>query len=649
MIICFHRLEPTKTFLSGIFLLLSISLNGQLSFEYDTIRIREVIITSQRTPFESRGFKKKTIDSAVISNYTHKNLAELLIQYSNIAIKSYGTGGSATPSFRGTGASHTRLTWNSINLNNPMLGQADLSLIPAGLIDEVNIYYGSSSMPAGSGGIGGMINLETKPVWRKETLLSFNPGTGSPGQYSGLLKVRTGNINFQSVTKAYFQYAENNFRYLNSVSSADPVWETRNNNQTLQKGFLQELYYRKINNVLSARVWYQSADRNLPSSILIQQPDKNENQSDKSVRTMISYDAYRGGAEYFLTGSFSASRLDYSNKLASIDSRNMSESVILKGGLINRPVEFIRTKVILDNEYTFVKSENYGAEKAGRNVASFTAIAELNSAGRIGATLLIREIMHGNTFLIPDFSSGLQVRITEGSDYFFKANYSRNSKLPSMNDLFWQPGGNPSLDNESANMVEIIYEMEQTLSPTLNSKFDISVYHNAIKDMIQWRPGNYSYWMADNIKNVNTSGLESSASINYTHNRISSSLNLSYAYTKATTTGSDILNDESVGKQLIYVPENQANASLRLTYLNLYSSWITGFTGMRYTSADNTSYLPGYILNSFSTGYLLHHKGNSYNINLTADNIFNKSYETISYYPQPGRTYSIKLLIQFLK
>ena len=649
MIICFHKPALTITFLAGILLLLSIPLNGQLSFEHDTIRIREVIITSQRIPFESMGFKKSTIDSSLISNYTHETLAELLMQHSNITIKSYGTGGSATPSFRGTGASHTRLTWNSISLNNPMLGQADLSLIPAGLIDEVNIFYGSSSMPAGAGGIGGMINLETKPVWRKETMLSFNPGSGSFGQYSGLLKARTGNINFQSVTRVYLQYAENNFRYLNRVSSAEPVWETRNNNQTLQKGFLQELYYRKTNNVLSARVWYQSADRNLPSSILIQQPDKNENQSDESVRTMINYDAYRGRAEYFLTGSFSASKLDYSNKLASIDSRNMSESVILKGGLINRPVEFIRTKVVLDNEFTFVKSENYGAEKAGRNVTSFTAMAELNSAGRVGATLLFREIMHGNKFLIPDFSTGLQIRITEGSDYFFKANFSRNSKLPSMNDLFWQPGGNPSLENESATTVEIIYEMEQALSPPLNCKFDISVYHNAINDMIQWRPGNYSYWIADNVKNVNTSGLESSASLNYTHNRISSSLNLSYAYTRATTTGSDILNDGSVGKQLIYVPENQANASLRFSYLNLYSSWISGFTGMRYTTADNTSYLPGYILNSFSTGYSLHHKGNSYNINLTADNIFNTSYETISYYPQPGRTYSIKLLVQFLK
>ena len=45
-----------------------------------------------------------------------------------------------------------------------MLGQSDLALIPAGLIDDIQINYGGASMPFNSGGIGGIINLETRPV-----------------------------------------------------------------------------------------------------------------------------------------------------------------------------------------------------------------------------------------------------------------------------------------------------------------------------------------------------------------------------------------------------------------------------------------------------------------------------------------------------
>lgn len=644
-----RRNLTVKVFKTVILILFSISLKAQMSYENDTIKISEVIITSKNVPSDLIGYKNITIDSSVISNFSHETLAELLVKSSTIFIKSYGLGGSATPSFRGTGASHTQLQWNNIIINNPMLGQPDLSLIPAGLIDAIDIYHGGSSVAAGVGGIGGMINLTTKPSWRNNTIVSLNPGIGSFGQYSGLVKVITGNLNFQSVTKAYIQYAENNFSYLNSVSSSDPVWEVRKNSQTFLKGFLQELYYRKTRNVLSARIWYQSADRNLPSSMLIQQPDKNEKQVDESIRTIINYEGYNGMTEYFLTGSFSVSRLDYSNKLASIDSRNLSEMIILKAGLVNMPGKFVRTKVTIDNENTLVKSENYDDNRAGRNVASVTVSAEVNGSGRLGATFLFRETIHNNLFLIPDFSSGLQLRITDTRDYYFKANYSRNSKLPSMNDLFWAPGGNPSLVNESANMFEFIYEMNHNISPPLLLKFDLSFYLNRINNMIQWRPGNYAYWVADNVKNVTTSGLESALSFSYNLNKVSSSLNLTYTYSKATTTDSDITNDGSVGKQLIYVPENQANATLRFSYLNFYSDWISGLTGKRFTAVDNTSYLPGYVINSLTAGYAINHRNNKYNVGLTVDNIFNANYETMAYYPQPGRSFSLKLLIQFVK
>ena len=46
-----------------------------------------------------------------------------------------------------------------------MLGQFDLTLVPAGLIDNINIYYGGGSMGISSGGFGGLIDLETNPEW----------------------------------------------------------------------------------------------------------------------------------------------------------------------------------------------------------------------------------------------------------------------------------------------------------------------------------------------------------------------------------------------------------------------------------------------------------------------------------------------------
>jgi outer membrane cobalamin receptor len=628
--------------------LLALPLQGQFAYRNDTIDIGEVIISSKKEFTGSTGYKKSSIDTAILSYNSHNSLADVLSQYSGVFVKSYGMGGTATPSFRGTGAGHTQLVWNDININHPMLGQSDLSLIPAGLIDDIQIYYGGASMSLGSGGIGGTINIETRPVWKKETMISFNPGLGSFGQYTGLIKVRSGTSTFQTVTKAFFQSSENDFPYLNTVVGSDPVWQKRTNSQVIQKGFVQELYLRRAKSLASARVWYESADRNLPSSMLNQQPNLKETQSDESLKTLLDYSLSGGINKYSFTGAWLMNRLNYTNSLASIDSRNLSHSVILKSDIERNISEFTRLKVTLNDELNYIKSDNY-AENTTRNTLSLTASVEHNANGRIGTMLLVREILDSETFLIPDFSAGLQYRLAEGRDYFLKANISRNSKIPSLNDMYWVPGGNPELKNEYAFTYELTAEMSHKISSPFAVRYNLSLFRNSIKDMIQWHPGEFSYWTADNIKSVNTSGLETSFSLNYSVSKLSAGLNANYSYTRATTAESATANDASLGKQLIYVPENQANCAMLFNYMMFHTSWNIVMTGKRYLTADNSDSLPGYMLNNLTTGFRLDLKKTTLNLNFLIDNIFNINYQTIAFYPLPGRSYSLKLLIQILK
>jgi outer membrane cobalamin receptor len=148
---------------------------------------------------------------------------------------------------------------------------------------------------------------------------------------------------------------------------------------------------------------------------------------------------------------------------------------------------------------------------------------------------------------------------------------------------------------------------------------------------------------------VNSSGVESSVSLNYLQNNINASLRAGYSYTRAISNGSDIENDMSAGKQLLYIPENKANAILRIAYKNVYSSWIANVTGKRYITVDNSDYLPDYFINSLSTGIKFVRKSTSVDVNFDIDNIFDVYYQSIAYYPLPGRSYSLKVLIQIIK
>ncbi|MCU0472882.1 MAG: TonB-dependent receptor [Bacteroidales bacterium] len=621
---------------------------GQDPLLSDTVQIQEVIITRRQISSIQPGFRIDIVDSAALRNYSLYSIGDLLNETTPLFMKFYGPGGTSTPSFRGTSAGHTLITWNGININNPMPGQSDFSLLPAGMIDNVKISFGGASMDLGEGAIGAIINLENEPLWNSNTLIELNPGLESFGRYSGLLKVKTGTDHFQTITKAYMNSTRNDFLFLDTVSDNLPVLVKRENSEMLQKGFMQELYLRKSNNVLSARVWYHSASRNLPGPLPSDSID--EKQKDESIRTLLNYDIVRKKSEFFITTAWMFTKLDYDyrSKLYPDSSRNRINTLVLKGGMTTGFREYTRLKMVLCNELSSVKT-NYYESMVKRNIITMTLSAERRKGDRFAAVILLRETIDGTNLLLPDLSAGLEFRVIKGEDHYLKWNISRNSKIPSMNDCYWKPGGNPDLRNEYSYSSEIGYNLTQKITPKLTAGFDLNIFTNYIRDMIQWRPiSETSYvYIADNIRSVNSSGLESSLLTKYRSNNIMIDLKAAYSYTKATAIKPG--SPETTGKQLIYIPENQANGLLQIGYKNLYSAWITDFTGIIYTSAYNSEHLSGHTVNNIVTGFRINLKESLIDLRFRVGNLFNVSYQTIAYYPQPGRSYFFTLLFRIIK
>jgi vitamin B12 transporter len=644
------RRKASGTLLRHILLcgvpLISVSLQGQHSINEDTIRIKEVIISRRQISSDLPGFRKTCIDTTLLKNYNNISLAELLSLSSPVFIKSYGSGGSATSSLRGTGASHTQVSWNGININNPMLGQTDFSLITSGLIDNVLISVGGASMEFGNGGIGGIINLENNPDWSDRTSVMVNPAAGSFGRYVLLAGVKTGNDNFQSVTKVHLNYSENDFPYLNTDISSEPVLEKRKNSQLSRKDFLQEFYLKKQNNDFSARIWYGSTNRNLPGSMLIQSGIQGEKQFDESIRSIFSCESERRIIDYFVTMAWMHDRINYSNPLASIRSINASNSFILKSGFETRILNGTILKIFINDELNVIHSNNY-ENNVSRSTTSLTVIAEKKCGNRFGTTMMIRETLDNTTLLIPDFSAGAEFRLFPGEDHFLRSGFSRTSRIPSMNDHYWFPGGNEQLKNEYAYLYDLGYKMNQRLSPAISISSELGFFKNLIRDMIQWHPGEYTYWVSDNLSRVNSTGFESSFSAGYSLNELTINLNAGYSFTRSVA--AEAGTEEKIMNQLIYIPESQANGSLYAGYRNFYSVWTTIFTGRRYIVVDNSQYLPGNTISNFIGGIKIPHKEHSFDVNFRIENIFNLGYQAIAHYPQPGRSYHFSLLYKFIK
>lgn len=634
-----------KRILIYILLFLPQLITGQVQTSVDTIKIEEIVIRQTSLENAISGFRNKKIDTSAIKDYSLENLAEVLSGSSTLFIKSYGPGSSSTVSFRGTGATHTQLLWNELSLNSSMLGQADLSLIPAGFLDEIRIYQGGASMILGNGGLGGIVNVETKPDWNYGTSLSFNSGAGSFGTYSGVLKVRTGNEKFQSVTRAYFHTADNDYTYLNTIDNPEPVVEQRLNAGINQKSVMQELHFRGKKNVTSASFWYNNTDRNIPSNLLMPQKEGTEKQYDESFRAVIKHNIYLDKTGIEAVMAWFSDRLNYVNIPASIDSKNIMNSLFIKAAgeaAIGKKTSF---RLAMNNEIDFVNSVNY-AGNTNRYLTTFTASVRRVEGNRLGYVFLIREILDNFKPLVPDFSAGMDLNVLNKNEGFIRINLSRNSKIPTMNDRYWNPGGNPDLKNEYNYTGEISFDMKGNFSERAGFNAELTTYAGRISDLIQWLPGQSGYWSPQNISESGTHGFETDMGLVYgfTHGYLR--INTLYAFTRAY-----YLENESIDskKQIAYVPENQFSLGIKAGFRNSYAGINTCYTGKRYTTIENDTSLPGYTLTSLQAGYKIKAGISSFDLNFKAENIFGVNYEVIAYYPMPGRSFLLSLTYQFAR
>jgi outer membrane cobalamin receptor len=296
--------------ITGSILLILLSLIAGGQSVRDTIQIKEVNVYGHRR-IEDTGLKITRPDSlAMISSIT-ANLSELLAQNTPVFIKSYGRGSSATASFRGTSASHTQLLWNGMTLNSPMRGSADLSLLPVMFIDNAWLLHGGSSLTESSGALGGSIHLANMADWSQKTALlpCWKRGSYNSGTY--LAKMQTGKGNFRAVTRLMYDHSDNNFPFYN-VGVLPYQTDTLRNADFLKWAFLQEFYLRyKVDNQVTARIWYQQSDRSLPQLMSYEGSLRKEYQNDEQFRSMFEVRNYTSQVKFQYVSGLNHTKLKY--------------------------------------------------------------------------------------------------------------------------------------------------------------------------------------------------------------------------------------------------------------------------------------------------------------------------------------------------
>jgi iron complex outermembrane receptor protein len=609
----------------------------------------------------------------VLMQKVNLSLSELLSENTPVFIKNYGRGALATASFRGTAASHTQLNWNGLEINSPMTGMVDFSLIPVYLIDNLSLKYGSASLSEGSGGLGGLIDISNKAEWENKVNVKYVQGLGSYTTFNEFLQLGFGNRKIQSNTRLYLNYSENDYTFVNrGIGEVDPIsgdiiypTDTNKNADYLIYGFLQEIYFKPDDkNVISGKWWWQDARRTIPRATSYEGPNNaNLNkQKDRDSRLVIDWKRYWKKSSFILLGGYSSKALEYTlenevqglGPVSAVFSESRINTFSGKLSYAYDIAEGLSIETRLNTDWHDVNTEDTvagtGYEEKRSEISWFLSVRK-GFADRVNLNLMLRQdwVDYNLVPIIPYF--GFDFRVIRGKDLFLKGNVARNYHQPSLNELYWQPGGNPDLKAEKGFSVELGAEYQFSLSDH-QIKTEITAFRSDIDNWIIWIPTFKGYWMPENINRVLSRGIEVDLRLKGSFGLFKYTVAGNYAYTSSVNYGDEeVWGNGSYGKQLPYIPEHSGNAFVNLFYEGFFITYQHNSYSERYTTSSNDitrrDRLYPYFMNDVSFGKEFQIRQVALMAEFKIYNLFNEKYHTVLYRPMPGRNWLLTIMIKY--
>lgn len=601
----------------------------------DTITLKEVDVKSTRTTLSGIGKKTESIDSLTKRQFIFNSLGDVLSLNTPIFIKNYGPGSLSSTSFRGGSASQTGIIWNGFNIQNGMLGQMDLSLIPSVLFDNISIEYGGSSSLWGSGAVGGSIHLNNKPLFSKGFTTIANISKGSYGLFNASTNIEVSNKKFISSTKAYLQNSLNNFVYRDTLDKINPL-QTQKHATYSFKGLLQEFRFLLTQKQsLTVNGWYNVGVRQLPvfNALNVSRAE----QFDANFKTTATWNYIANNFQSTVRGAFFNDALNYRDSAFSIDSKSKLQTFI---GENENNFNWSKNNVF---NFGFNltsyngKTDSYGGVKTLQKTAFFIGNKFSFLKQRL-ITFVSLRAEYINTGKLPlTGSAAFEYKITK--TITAKLNGAKVYRQPTLNELYWKPGGNPDLLPEQG------YTVEGDLSFThLWNKVSFFVsgaaFYRNINNWILWLPGQ-NITTPVNIQQVLSRGTETTWRLNYRNNKFGININTITGYVLSTIQSSKQENGNTEGKQLIYTPRYSVNANVSVSYGMANITYYHQYIGYRFISSDNLQWLTPYHFSSVRCNIKTKLGETAIVLYAACNNVFNTNYAVIAGRPMPLRSFEI--------
>lgn len=564
-----------------------------------------------------------TILSDSVLRQNQASLTNLLNYNSTVYFKENGLGMVSSPSFRGTTASQTAVLWNGININSQTTGQTDFNTINIRGYNKIEVKPGGSSVADGSGAIGGTINLVNQLEYDAgfNNELFFNYGEFNTHGLDYRTSYSSKKISLMLGLAR--NGSDNNYPY--------PETERINSNGHYQNTNISFAASSKLDskNTLQVFANVYKGRRNFsvptPNALKTKYTDFN-------TRSLIEWDRVFGKFVSNLKVAGTTEEYRYFGNIASdFYTTATVNSLIAKYGL---DYAFSNNMLFsLGANYTRNDGQGSDIQAETRNLAAAIVSFKHKISKSILYEISLRQEAteaYGSPLL---YSAGMSVQLTDF--YQLKLNTSKNYRIPTYNDLYWQGLGNPNLKPEESYQGEISNNIQ-----IKNASFSVTAYYNSVKNLLRWVPGSDGIFRPENTNQVQIYGLESILNLEKKINSHLFSLSATYAYT--------ISENEETRKQLIYVPFHKFTASVGYGFKNFSAYYQYLHNGEVFTTTDNATehILNSYMVANLGAEYALG-KQKKYTLGVQVLNLWDEAYESVQNRPMPGRNFNFYINLIF--
>lgn len=568
----------------------------------------------------SKGYSARLIPDSLIARNI-RSLTDVLKFNSFIYFKENGLGMVSSPSFRGTSASHTGVIWNGININSQLNGQVDFNAISTNSYDNITVRSGGGSVLFGSGAIGGTVHLDN--------LIEFSE------QEHHKVLATYGSFNTQHISYDFKKSTDKNFLNIGlGTNSSDNDFKYLNTNLTNENGSFYNYnfdinYGYKINNKHQLKFYSSTffANRNLSRTL---NAPSNDAYEDTNSKNLLEWNFSLSPKEII------TSRISYLFENFKFFDNNTNTSNFSEGTTQRKigQIDYnnsISRKLKLNAIFGFesVAANGSSFESSDRNILS--GVLSLNHQ-------LTKKLSYGIQFrkdYQDDFQSpflyslGIEQRFNQ--NYTLSFNTSKNFRIPTFNDLYWQPGGNINLKPEESYQFEIGNAISLK-----NISFQVNGFYIKSSDLIQWIPNQFGVWSPTNTDETRNLGIEFSANYKTSIKNNFIAINVNYSYTDA--------KDLETNQQLISVPKNRLNSLVNYKYKNWSAFYQLLFNDDVQFLVDT---IPAFQVSNIGIEYKISSLKSNPNIGFVINNMYNTKYQNTLNRPMPGINFQITTNINF--